>query len=88
MTPELSTSEEILTRSYTMKQPKCPRKHQDGRICGEPVRFVNTELCEDCWAEAQDRFHGRPQRVGLEQPGIIRFDDEEITHHIRCWQGI
>lgn len=31
------------------------------QICGQLVRFSNTELCEDCWAEKQYRYHGNCQ---------------------------
>lgn len=63
---------------------KCNRKNKHGnRICNGEVVFTNTELCEDCWAEAQERFHGRPQRVSTEQPSLVRhFSDDELFNQI------
>jgi hypothetical protein len=31
------------------------------------VRFTSTSLCEDCWADNAERFHGRDQSVNTLQ---------------------
>jgi RNA polymerase sigma factor (sigma-70 family) len=31
--------------------------------CGQPVKFTNENRCEDCYALAQQKYHGRSQRI-------------------------
>lgn len=44
------------------------------RKCGKKPQMLDSERCEDCWAEDQARHHGKPQTVQTDRI-VVRGSD-------------
>lgn len=65
--------DKALAEALNLPQDRCCNKSysaQTDRIlwaCNKK-KMLDSNLCEDCWAERQERYHGREQRVRVWLP--------------------
>ena len=45
--------------------------------CGKPMKYVHETRCEDCWADDQQKFHGKDRSVEI--PFRSKKDSEAVS---------